>query len=112
MYKVASSPNDLASPTPGDDYRNADCKYNIKTHQPLGDLLTGATDGEQVGCRFSGIPTREQLYQLRDREITEWWNVFPPSSVPEFTTSDLNDLFEDPFNQAPFDVGNETEDCP
>ena len=28
MFKVASSPpNDLASPSPGDDYRNADCKY-------------------------------------------------------------------------------------
>ena len=30
---------------------------------------------------------------------------------PEFTTNDLNDLFEDSLNQAPVGVRNETQDC-
>ena len=111
QFKAVSSPNDLASPTPGDDYRNAECKYDIKTHQPLDNLLTGATDGESVGCRFDTIPTRQQLYQLRDREITDWWNVFQPSPVPEFTTEDLQSLFGDEENQAPVDVLNQIENC-
>lgn len=111
MFRVASSPNDLASPTPADDYRNADCKYDINTHQPLGELVTAATDGGSVGCRFSSIPTREQLIQLRDREITDWWNVFQPLPVPKFTNSDLTVLFGDRDNHAPRDVRNETQDC-